>query len=64
MDLRKCWPDDSDFICDRIFIRLACNGDSHKILDEFDFVADETVHMRGTCPLVFHRHRIAKLLSG
>ena len=32
MDLRKCWPDDSDFICDRIFIRLAGNEDNHKIL--------------------------------
>ena len=35
---------------DRIFIRLAGNEDSHKILDVFDFGADRIIHMRVTCP--------------
>ena len=69
MDLGKCCPDDSNFIFDRIFIRLASNehsykifirlaGNEHsyKILDEFNFGTDQIIHMKVTCPLVSHRH--------
>ena len=48
--------DNNDFIFDLIIIRLAGNEDSHKILDELAFGADQTIHMRVTCPLVTHRH--------
>ena len=53
----------SDFIFDRIFVRLADNEDSHKILEAFYFGADRTIHMGLTCPLVSHRHKMAKMLS-
>ena len=44
MNLGKGWPDDSDFSFDRIFIRLAGNENSHKILDEFVFGTNRTIH--------------------
>ena len=31
-----CCSEDSDFMFDRIFVKLAGNEDSHKISDEFD----------------------------
>ena len=62
VDFRKC-PGDSDFIFDQIFIRFTGNEDSHKIFDEFDFEADGTIDMRITCPLVYHRHIMGKMLS-
>ena len=60
IDLEKCCPDDNDYIFDQIFIRLTGNEDSHKILDKFDFGADRTIHLRVTCPLVFHRLTVGK----
>ena len=51
IDFGKCCPDDSDFSLYCIFIRLTGNEDSHKILDEFDFGSDWTIHMTVTCPL-------------
>ena len=41
----KCCPEDSDFIFDQSFIKLRGNEDSHKILDEFDFGPDWTIHL-------------------
>ena len=49
---------------DRIFIRLAGNEDSYKILDELAIEADRAITIRVTCPLVFRRHKIGKMLSG
>ena len=60
---KKCCPDYSDFIFDQIFIRLAGNEDSRKILDEFNFKADRMIHRRVTCPLVSNRHIMGKILS-
>ena len=56
--------DDSGFISGRIFTRLAGKEDSHKILDEFDFGTDRTIHMLVTCSLVSDRHLMGKMLSG
>ena len=42
------YPYDSNFIFDRIFIRLAGKEDSNTILDEFHFWADRTIHIRVT----------------
>ena len=47
IDFRKCCSDDSNFIFDGIFFRLAGNEDSH-ILDEFNFEADQTIHIEVT----------------
>ena len=60
IDLGKCCPDENCFTFDQILIRLAGNENSHEILDEFGFGADQTLHMRVTCPLVFHRHIMGK----
>ena len=49
---RKCCLDDSFFTFDRIFINLAGNQDSHKILDEIECRSDQTIHFGVTCPLV------------
>ena len=38
------WINCSDFIFDRIFVKLASNEDSHKISDEFDFGLDRIVY--------------------
>ena len=56
--------DDNDFIFDQIFIRLAGNEDSHKILDKFDFGSDQSIHLRVTCHLVSIRHIMQKVMSG
>ena len=40
----------SSFIFDRIFVKLACNQDSHKISDEFEFRLDRISHFGVTCP--------------
>ena len=58
IDLGKCCPTDSEFIFDRIFIRLAGSEaeHSHKIFNEFDFGSDWTIHMRVTCHFVSVRH--------
>ena len=45
-------PIDSAFSFSRIFINLAGNQDSHKILDEFEFWPDRTIHFGVTCPWV------------
>ena len=42
--------DDSYFTFDPIFINLAGNQDSHKILNEFEFQPDRTIHLGVTCP--------------
>ena len=60
IDLGKCCLDDSDFSFDWLFIRLPGNEDSHKILEELDFGADQTFHYRVTCPIVSHRHIMGK----
>ena len=54
----------SPFIFDRIFIRLAGNEDSHKIMVRLDFGSDPMIGMRVTCHLVSVRHIIGKMLSG
>ena len=46
--LGKCCPGDSDFIFDRIFIKLADHKYGHKILKKFDFGPDRTIRMRVT----------------
>ena len=45
----KICLEDSDFIFDQGFVKLAGNKDSHKILDEFDFRQDQTIHFGVTC---------------
>ena len=62
IDLGKCCVDDGDFICTRIFIRLAGNKDSHKSSDEFDFGEDRTIYVRVSCPLVSHRHIMGSIV--
>ena len=64
IDLGELCPDNSDFIFGRIFIILADNEDSNKILDVLDFGANRTVHMIVTCLVVSHRHVMGKTLSG
>ena len=63
IDLGKCCPNDSDFIFDRIFIRLADNVNNPNIFDEFESGSDRTIHMRDTCHLVSVRHIMMKMLS-
>ena len=46
----KCCWEDSNFIFDGIFIKLAGNEVSHKILEGFEFLADRTIVMSVTCP--------------
>ena len=71
IDFGKCCPDNSDLIFDRVFIRLACNENSYKIIDESGLnttttkcwtssisSVDRTIYMRITCPLVPHWHII------
>ena len=55
---RKCCPDNSYFTFDRIFINLAGNQDSYKILDEFEFRQDRIIHFGVTCPWVAKRAHI------
>ena len=55
---KKSCPDDSYLTFDRIFINLACNQDSHKILDEFEFQPDWTIHFGVTCPWVAKKAHI------
>ena len=40
----------SSFNFDRIFFKFACNQDSHKISDEFEFWLDRISHFGVTCP--------------
>ena len=73
----KMCRDYNDFIFDQIFIKLADKEDkqkiliesssdllvmNHKILDEFDFRTDQTIHMKVTFPLVSHGHIMGKML--
>ena len=44
-EMGKCCPDDSDFIFDRFFIKLAYNKDRHKISDELAVLPLSTVGM-------------------
>ena len=46
----KMFQGDSDFIFDRILIKLAGNEDSHKISDKFDFGPISTIDMNVTHP--------------
>ena len=46
----KLLSEDSDFIYDRSFVKLAGNECSHKISDEFDFGPDRTIHFGVTRP--------------
>ena len=64
MDFGKGCTDDNGFIFDRIFIILAGNEDSDKILDGFDLGADGTIQMRFTGLSVSCRHVMVKMLSG
>ena len=50
--LGKCCPGDSHFIFYQIFIRLLHNKYKHKVLDDFNFGSDQTIHMIVTCHLV------------
>ena len=52
----KCSPEDSNFIFDRIFIKLSDNKDNYKILDEFEFGFNRTFQMRLNCCLVCVKH--------
>ena len=64
IDFGKCCLDNSDLLFDRLFIRLAGNMDSYKILDKFHIGADQTIHMRVAYSSVSHRHTLEKMLSG
>ena len=59
-DLGKCCVYNSYLIFNPIFIRLAGNEDSHKMLYEFDFGSDLIFHMRVTFHVVFIRHIMGK----
>ena len=54
---------DSDFIFYQIFVKLAGNEDSHKILDALDFWPDQTIRF-GVNENFSHRLIMEKMLSG
>ena len=60
MDFGNCFPDDSDFSFDLIFIRFAYTENSFKILDVFELGSG---HMKVTCHLVSVRHLSGRSLS-
>ena len=47
-----------------LFIYFAGNEESHKILDDFDFVPNRTVYMRLSDEKNSHRLTVEKMLSG
>ena len=47
---KKCCGHDSAFSFDQIFFKLSGNEDIHKISNDFDYGADQTIRFRVTCP--------------
>ena len=48
----KFYKHDSAYIFDQIFLKFAVNQDMHKVLDNFDFRPDQTIHFGVTHPRV------------